>query len=239
MAEYPALRVIVIDPHELFADAIKTLLEREGLVVAGTAASGGEAISLMESEDFNLVLLDLQLPDTDGINLGKRILREWPAVKVIAITPLSDPDAAQQALRAGLHGYATKHSPGAHLMVAIQAAVLGQATIPHHVAAAVAGGSSSDVEYAAMRADRLTRQERRVLSLLAEGGNSKDISITLGVTRDTLRTHIQNVLSKLEVHSRLEAVAFAMRHGVIQPRARSQNVEELPHPGHAGTERHS
>jgi two-component system nitrate/nitrite response regulator NarL len=207
------LRVVIVDDHELFAEAIQAVLERHGIEVVGIALTGREGISLARFREPDVALVDVALPDMSGIMVGRRILEERPLVKIMALTALNDPASARQAIQAGFHGYVTKQIPLARLVDSIRAVADGQAVIPHRLAAAVAGARSSEEQRWDQLSGQLTARERQVLDLLVEGASSQDIARTMSIRSNTVRTHIQNILSKLEVHSRLEAAAYASRFG--------------------------
>lgn len=210
------MRVLIVDDHRLFADALRPLLEANGVTVVGTATTARDAMALVRETAPDLVLLDLGLPDADGPEFGARILRERPIVKVLALDGLNHPYVIRDVIQAGFHGYLTKDIAAAQLIQAIRAALDGQVTIPHRLASAAAGARSS-VEHAAdTRMSRLTRRETEVLALLVEGVHTKKIAEQLSLSANTVRTHIQSILGKLGVHSRLEVVTFAVRHGLVK-----------------------
>jgi two-component system nitrate/nitrite response regulator NarL len=174
----------------------------------------------------DLILLDIGLPDGSGLDVGKHILDADPSAKIIALTALEDPLLAREAVEAGFHGYLTKHTPVERFVTSIAAAVQGQIVMATGVARAAAAGRSSTDHEVAFLADQLTKRERAVLALLVDGLRSNEIAERLGISPNTVRTHVQSILSKLQVHSRLEAASFAVRHGIVRPprRPRSSGV---------------
>jgi two-component system, NarL family, nitrate/nitrite response regulator NarL len=191
------------------------LLEERGMEVVGMAGSGQEAIELFRRERPELVLVDLGLPDVGGITLGRQILEEGPETIVLAVTGLNDPQAVKEALRAGFHGYVTKETSVARFVSSVRAAVDGQVVVPGRLAQAAAGAQSPEERDAALLAGQLTAREKEVLALLVEGGDNAQIAMTLGVSANTVRTHVQSILTKLQVRSRLQAAAFAVKYGVV------------------------
>jgi two-component system nitrate/nitrite response regulator NarL len=208
-------RVLIIDDHKLFAEAIRSTLEELGLEVLEPAHTAAEGVAEARRERPHLVLVDIGLPDESGLTLGRRLLSELPGSRVVAVTSRSDPEAVSEALRLGFHGYLTKTTAVRQFLASIRAVLDGRVVAPRK--RPQTGGSHSPEErHAEMLIRQLTSRERVVLELLAEGASSSEIAQRLSISPNTVRTHIQNVLVKLHVHSRLEAAAFAVRHGVVR-----------------------
>ena len=161
-----------------------------------------------------MVLLDLGLPDRSGLELGRDILEELPETKVVALTALEDERSVQDALKAGFHGYLTKQTE-AERFTARAAERPRTARRCSRNGRSVGAGSGRAIE---LLAEQLTTREIEVLQLLAEGATSGQMAEQLYVSPNTVRTHVQGILSKLQVHSRLEAAAFAVRHGLVKLR---------------------
>jgi two-component system, NarL family, nitrate/nitrite response regulator NarL len=214
------MRVLVVDDHALFTDAILPILERSGMEVLAVVRSGEEALAAARREHPDLVMLDLGLPDVGGIGLGARILRELPGTKVIALTGRRDPEAVQQALEAGFHGYLTKDIPMTRFAESLRAAVGGEVVVFQRPAAESRPVSIED-RNAELLSRQLTARELEVLALLVEGSDNAQIAARLSVSANTVRTHVQSILTKLGVRSRLQAAAFAVRHQVVPVNAQS------------------
>jgi two-component system nitrate/nitrite response regulator NarL len=212
-----------VDDHTLFAEAMRPTLEGEGIEIVGIATSGADALDAVARHQPDLVLVDLGLPDRSGLAVGADILARWPDTKVLALTALDDPRAVKEAMRTGFHGYVTKDIPVAKFVEAVLATFGGQVVLPHRLAAHAAGARSGHEREIALLVEQLTYREFDVLRLLAEGLTGDGIARRLGISRNTVRTHVQSILSKLQVHSRLEAAAFAVRHGIVDP-PRSRSV---------------
>ena len=208
------MRVLIVEDQVLFAEAVQVALRSQGIDVVGIASSGEEGLQLLPTTDPDVVLLDIGLPDRSGIAIGREMLERCPNVKVLALTALRDGRAAREALRAGFSGYLTKDTDIDRLLRAIQAAVAGEVTIPKHLARQAAGGQGDAVS---LMVSQLTEREREVLALLAEGADSATIASTCKISLNTVRTHVQSILAKLNVHSRLGAAAFAVQHGLVSP----------------------
>lgn len=209
-------RVLVVDDHQLFAETIRWLMERQGMAV-DLAPDAQEALHRCRQDRPDLVLLDLGLPGGDGMAVGRAILEEFPQTKVVVVTALRDPRMVREALRAGFHGYLTKDLPVSRFIDALRAALADQVVIPQQLARAtsVRGGRRESPE--TLLAEQLTPREREVLALLAQGASSQAIARRLSITHNTVRSHVQSILNKLQVGSRLEAVAFAIRNGLLEP----------------------
>jgi two-component system nitrate/nitrite response regulator NarL len=212
------MRVLIVDDHLLFAEAIGQTLPSMGMTLVGIAMSAEEALPAVREQRPDLVLVDVGLPDQDGISLGRAILEEAPDTKVVVLTALEDDATMQDALRSGFHGYLTKHSDPGKFRRALESISDGQVVFQHRVGRAGASGESDATE-AELLARQLTPREIEVLQLLAEGATGRDIARQLEVSPNTVRTHVQGILTKLQVHSRLEAAAFAVRHQLVNVRS--------------------
>lgn len=210
------LRALVIDDQRLFAEALQGVLERLGLE-ATVATSGSDGLALAGRERPDLVLVDLRLRDSDGLDVGRRILHCSPETAVIAVT-VCDGTMIGVAEEAGFLGVVPKDISLSGFVNAVMSALEGRRFMPW--AASAPGRSpinarSRDIE---LLAAQLTPRELQVLELLVDGRAGSEISSSLGIGFNTVRTHIQSVLTKLQVHSRLEAAGFAVRNGLVPPR---------------------
>lgn len=209
------ISVLIVDDHLLFAEVIHKTLEGDGLDVVASVESGAEALRVFQDQRPDLVLLDLSLADQSGLAVGEAITERWPGTVVIALTAQDDPQLIKQAIRAGFRGYVSKDCRVSQLREAITQAMAGG------VAVAVPGNRTGSRSRgptgngAALLADQLTQREREVLALLARGTSSVDMARRLDISPNTLRTHVQSVLTKLQVHSRLEAASFAIRNDLV------------------------
>ena len=210
-------RFVIVDDHRLFADALENSLEASGLEPAGIAATAAEAVATVRTAKPDLVLVDLVLPDAHGIDLGRALLDEEPHVKLLAISILASPGTIGQAIGAGFHGYVTKSTPLTELIAVAQAVLDGQIVLPRQ-ASQIDRRRSLRVTHGLIPGE-LTPREHDVLVLLVEGVGGPQIAKQLSISPNTVRTHVQSILTKLGVHSRLEAVAFARRHGIVDKTA--------------------
>lgn len=196
---------------------IREALADHGLEVAGSAGTGEEGIAAARRLRPDLVLVDLGLPDQPGIDVGKVIIDELPDAKVLAVTASSDGRTVREAMRSGFHGYLTKDISLAQFVAGINAALEGQMVVPQRSAPAAAGSMSAAQVQALQLAEHLSPRERELLGLLVDGASSSQIAERLSLSPNTVRTHIQSIMSKLQVHSRLEAATFAVKHGIVKP----------------------
>jgi DNA-binding NarL/FixJ family response regulator len=176
-------------------------------------SSGRGALEYLEDDRPDVILLDLGLPDRSGLAVGREMLGSWPEAKLVVLTALDDPKAVDEAERAGFRGYLTKDTPVSRFISSIEAIAAGQTVFPHRLASLGRRTGSNDSVW--LLVSQLTPREREVLGLLVEGADGRTIALRLGISRNTVRTHVQSILTKLQVHSRLEAATLAVRHRVV------------------------
>jgi DNA-binding NarL/FixJ family response regulator len=208
--EAEAIRVLIVDDHRLFADAIMTTLQDHGIEVLDIASSGAEAVTLTRRHLPEVVLLDIGLPDRSGLSVGQELLEECPDARIIALTGIEDPQLVREAARVGFRGYLRKDANVQEFVDAVRRTVSGETVFPNGYRRFIRPKPA----YEEMT-DSLSNRELQVLALLAEGASSRRIAEALDISPNTVRTHVQSVLTKLQVHSRLQAVAFAIRHDLL------------------------
>ena len=179
--------------------------------LAGEAESGEEAIQLCSEVQPDVILMDMVLPAMDGAAATRVIRQRYPNVQVIALTSFKDKDLIKNALEAGAIGYLLKDVSAAELARAIRAAHAGRATLSPDVAQVIVQTAGQGPEPGL----DLTEREREVLALMVEGLNNTQIAGRLSVSPSTIKSHVSNILSKLGVSSRTEAVTLALRHGLV------------------------
>ena len=204
-----AIRVLIVEDHKLFADALRANLENAGFNVVGVATTGGEAIDIARRDPLDAVLIDIGLPDQSGLVVGRTIRDLLPTARILALSALDDPRLAEKASRVGFNAYLTKHVPMSRVVDALEGAI-DRRPIASNGVTHRSNRSPMD-----LIAQQLTNREREVLSLLVEGMSGEAIARRLDVSGNTVRTHVQNILSKLQVHSRLEAATLAVRHRLL------------------------
>jgi len=196
-------------------------LEDLGMSVAGVVSTGEDAVAEVRRSRPDVILMDVSLPDQSGLAAGQSILMEWPESKIMALTAMNDPAVAKEAIRLGFRGYLTKDASVTQFVNSVRSVIDGHLVVPHRLGPAARG---EEGDHAALLAAQLTPRERQVLALLVEGADGRSVAKRLGISRNTVRTHVQSILSKLQVHSRLEAATFAVRHRLV----------DIPVAGHDG-----
>lgn len=212
------IRILIVDDHDLVREGMRVLLEQEpGFEVVGEVGEGQEAIRKYDELRPDVVLMDLNLPGgLGGLEVTEAILGDHPRAKIIILTQYDNPEYIKRSLRLGAQGYLLKRSVSEQLKEAIRTVHQGRRYL-HPVAAdelvgLVSRGESLDDEDAY---EKLTRRERQVFKLLAEGSTSRDIANYLGVSLKTAMSHRSNLMAKLNVHSRAELIKMAVRKGII------------------------
>ena len=210
--EPDAVRVVLIDDHELVAEALELALRSRGVEVVGRAGSLADGVALVDEHRPDVVLLDFRLPDGDGIAGLGAIDAVAPGTSVVVVTAVADRRTAVDVLAAGGTGYLTKDVPVTDLVDAVRAAARGETVIPPGLHGAVLDRLRAP---APAPAPSLTAKERETLQLLAAGSGIAEVAEALVVSRNTARKHVQSVLVKLGAHTQLEAVAVARRLGLV------------------------
>jgi len=201
--------ILLVDDHKLVASSLKGYLESfADFRVVGVAASGEEALAHLSAWAPQVAIVDLLMPGgLNGIEVTRRIRRQAPAVRIIALTASVDEARMMGVLRAGATGYVRKDAEPETLVAAIRAVARGRTYIDPSVA--------SLVRLAAAPTDELTAREVEVLRHLAHGRANKEIAESLGVGEETVKTHVANVLSKLQVENRAQAIVQSLRLGLV------------------------
>ena len=218
-AEPRPIRVLLVDDHQLLTDALSKMLEREdGIQVVGVAGSVEEARQLAR-ERLDVVLMDYRLPDGTGADATRAIKARWPGARIVMLTALNDDETVLESIQAGADGYLTKDHAADEVVSAVRAAYAGETLLPRSVIVGIAQRVAAARERGSERRqiEPLTPRELEVLRALTEGLATPEICDRLFIAPNTLRTHVQNIMGKLRVHSKLEAVAFALRYKLVEP----------------------
>ena len=208
-------RVFVIDDHPVVREGFHTMLSDEGIEIVGEAGTGTEAIAHITTVGVDLILLDLKLPDIDGLALLRRLKEVAPTAPVLVITMHDDPLLVRRAVEAGAAGYALKGIGRRELVAAIHAVCNGEAVLEPGLLRAIVGGSFGVSSANAEDTGRtpLTRVEVDLLRLMAEGLTNVQISERMRWSLATTKRYVQSVLEKLEVSDRTRAAVTAVRRG--------------------------
>lgn len=217
-SEPKRIRVLFVEDHRLLADALSALVAREpDIEVVGVAGTVADA-KAMSRERLDVVLMDYHLPDGTGAEATRAIKARWPAARIVMVTALTDDETVLESIQAGADGYLTKDRAAEDVVQAVRAAHAGETLLPRSVIVEIARRVVAARERGDERriVEPLTPRELEVLRALTEGLSTPEICDQLFIAPNTLRTHVQNIMGKLRVHSKLEAVSFAVKHGAIQ-----------------------
>ena len=210
------VRVLIADDHPIFREGMRGRLDRvDNIEVVGEAASGDEAVELARKLEPDVILMDIKMPDLNGIEATREILRTSPRIGVVVLTMFEDDDSVFAAMRAGAKGYLLKDSGGEGVVYAIRAVASGEAVFGPGVAERITGFFSVPRSATPRRAfPELTEREEEILSLVAQGKTNQEIARQLYVSLKTVRNHISNILLKLQVADRAQAVIRARDAGM-------------------------
>jgi DNA-binding NarL/FixJ family response regulator len=223
------IRVLFVEDHRLLADSLSALLAREpDIEIVGIAGTVAEAKALSR-ERLDVVLMDYHLPDGTGAEATRAIKARWPNSHVVMVTALSDDETVLESIQAGADGYLTKDRAAEEVVLAVRAADAGETLLPRSVIAEIARrvAAAKELDEERRVIEPLTPRELEVLRALTEGLSTPEICERLYIAPNTLRTHVQNIMGKLRVHSKLEAVAFALKNRLVEPPRAEDAVSAL------------
>ena len=213
------IRVLIIDDHTLFRSGIKLLLERqEGFEVVGEAGDGLDGAKRAKKLKPDVVLLDLHMPGTSGLAAIPLLLEEAPQAQIIMLTVSEDAEDLLDALRAGACGYLLKNIETDFLLDSIRRAAAGESVMSPQMAARVADAIRKPQNInsnAAPVSVEFSPREREVITWLARGGSNKEIARALNMAESTVKIHVQGILRKLNLSSRVQAAVYAVEHGLV------------------------
>ena len=215
------LRVMVVDDHALFRRGLEMVLSQEpDIELVGEASDGQEAIDRAQEVMPDIVLMDVRMPKRSGIEATAQIKEILPHVKILMLTISDEEGDLYDAIKAGASGYLLKEIPIEEVADAIRTVSAGQSRISPSMASKLlnefAAMSKASDERPQMPSPRLTDREMEVLRLVAQGLNNRDIAKQLFISENTVKNHIRNILEKLHLHSRMEAVVYAVREKMIE-----------------------
>ena len=212
-----AIRVLVADDHAVVRQGLRTFLElQEDIEVVADAADGAAALRAVADDEPDVVLMDLVLPEVDGVEAIRRIAAERPGTRVIALTSFLDDDKVFPAVRAGASGYLLKDVEPQQLVEAIRAVHAGEMLL-HPAVTARLMEDVADGGAAASTPGPLTRREREVAELIARGRSNKLIALELGIAEKTVKTHVGAILRKLDLTDRTQVALHAVRERWVEP----------------------
>ncbi len=218
--EQPAMRLLIADDHALLRDSLKGLLEARGIDVVGEAENGREAVRLAHECQPDVVLMDLRMPEMDGLEATRRLTDELPNVRVLVLTSSDSDDDLFEALKAGAQGYLLKNLEAEEFFELLENSTRGEPALTPSLARKVlrefARGGGPREGGGRKDPTALTDREQEVLQLLVDGVTSnRQLARRLGVSENTAKFHVRNILEKLHLHSRAQAVSYAVRHRLV------------------------
>lgn len=218
------IRVLLADDQSLLLDGLRVILGAEpDIEVVGAARDGEEAVALALEHRPDIVLCDLRMPGTDGVQATRRISDALPDTRVVVLTTYDHDELVLGALRAGAAAYLLKDLPSADLVHAVRAVAAGQTILQPSAARRLMGAMlqqaprPADARQEAVPAARLTERELEVLGLMAAGRRNRDIAAELVVSEATVKTHVNNIFAKLDCADRTQAIVRAMELGLVRP----------------------
>lgn len=216
------IRVLIVDDHAMVRQGLRTFLDLQDnadwcITVVGEAVNGVEAVALASKTQPDVVLLDLVMPQMDGIQATRKIRDCSPNSRIIILTSFGEEDKVLPAIRAGAQGYLLKDIPPDELVHAIRETYLGNVQLHPEIAkklmSAVAAQEVTVSRFVADSDNGLTAREQEVLELIADGLSNRDIAGKMFISEKTVKTHVSNILSKLHLEDRTQAAIYALKHG--------------------------
>lgn len=213
------MRVLLADDHALFRAGIASLLRAWGMEVVGEAANGFEALEETRRLRPDLILMDISMPDCTGLEATRLIKAERPETRIVIVTVSDDQEDLFEAVKSGAEGYLLKDATGAELERTLEAVIEGEPALSPRLATKILDefvrltreGSVKNGE------EELTAREREVLQLVTQGSTNREIAAELEVSEHTVNFHVRNILQKLHLKNRAQAVAYAVRTGLVRP----------------------
>ncbi|TVL90700.1 response regulator transcription factor [Streptomyces sp. SAJ15] len=213
MAEPDTIRVLLVDDHQVVRRGLRTFLEvQDDIEVVGEASDGDEGVAAAEELRPDVILMDVKMPGTDGIEALRRLREAGSRARVLIVTSFTEQRTVVPALRAGAAGYVYKDVDPEALAGAIRSVHAGHVLLQPEVAGALLSQEEANGGHG--RGNTLTEREREVLALIADGRSNREIARALVLSEKTVKTHVSNILMKLDLADRTQAALWAVRHGI-------------------------
>jgi DNA-binding NarL/FixJ family response regulator len=217
-----AVRVVIVDDHPLYRDGLKQLLSQRPFEMVASVGTGHEAVAMAEVHQPDVVVMDLQLPGLHGIEATRRIVGASPHIAVLVLTMFEDDDSVFAAMKAGARGYLLKGADHAAIRRAVEAVAHGETILGPGVAQRLLVHFAQSQDAAPTPFPQLTAREREVLDLVALGLGNQEIARRLSISHRTARNHVSNILTKLQVSDRAQAIAAARDAGLGANKPRTE-----------------
>ncbi|UCC17124.1 MAG: response regulator transcription factor [Dehalococcoidales bacterium] len=212
MTESESIRVIIVDDHTVVRSGLGAVLDTsEGMELVGEAGDGEDAVKICERLQPDVILMDLQMPKMDGVEATRIIHEKWPQIHIIALTSYKEKEYVEGVLKAGATSYLLKNVSAEELVSAITKVVLDQPSLSPEAAQVLI----HTVNDPSQPGTDLTDREREILSLMVDGKSNSEIAESIFITQATVKYHVSNILSKLGVTSRTEAVVIAIKNNLV------------------------
>jgi two-component system, NarL family, response regulator NreC len=215
----PSIRVVLVDDHALVRQGFRRILEDDPEIsVVGEASNGLEAIALVKKADPDVVVMDMAMPEMNGLHATMELIKQRPATKVLILSMYSDEQYVRNALDSGAKGYILKNAIENDLTRAVKAVAGGEQYLsPDLAGVLIRAIQSGTFDKSTDPYDRLTQREKQVLQLIAHGKSNKEIAVMLDLSVNTVAVHRANLMSALGVHKTAELVLFAVKKGLVMP----------------------
>lgn len=214
MVQGDTVRVVLADDHKIFRQALRALMQREGIEVVGEASDGEEAVRMTQTFTPNVTVLDFGMPHLNGIDAARKIHEVSPKTQTVLLTMHEDESLALEALRAGMHGYLQKSQPASELVTTVQEVAHGAIHVSGGMTQAAIAAYASGAQ---MAADPLTAREREVLRMIAEGKTTRVIARILTLSPKTVESHRNRLMQKLDIRGTAGLTRYAIRRHLISP----------------------
>ncbi len=212
------IRILIADDHDIVRAGLKSLLERQDdIEIVGEAGDGRQVVRLAEELNPSIIVMDIAMPQLNGIDASGQILRRDPEIKIIVLSMYADEEFLVRALTAGVKGYLLKDSVQADLLRAVRAVATGRSFFSPAIAQTLAEDYIRQLQHKGLEDsyDLLTEREREILQLLAEGKSNKEVAAVLNVSPYTVETHRTHLMQKLNLHNTAEIVLYAVRKKIV------------------------
>jgi len=220
------MRVLLVDDHPLFRDGVRSLLAARGVEVVGEAGNGREAVALAQRLRPDVILMDISMPQMDGLEATRLIKAQMPEIKIVILTVSDEDRTLFEAIKSGAQGYLLKDLQADEFFALLSGVERGEAPISRGLAGRILEEFARQRgERPAESPDELTERELEVLAWVSRGASNREVATALHVSENTVKFHMKNILDKLHLRNRAEVVAYAARHGWLPPAAHGDTGE--------------